>query len=756
MSSPHGPLRQLDLEIGSEKDATHCIVTFAVPDQHPILLWKILIENRGSQPIEVKEIELLSAGYIYRRRAGPMGRINFPVRGLRRPDLAEGARLESPGNNLAFFSNGWQSWSFTGRYLAKDRYRQTHLGFIRSPMVKNASTPHPGRSGVFTSDMFGVLGELNYRNGLLAGFLSQKQQFGSLETWIGGDAPTLRLWASGDGAQLAPGRSMSTDWACVQFLHLDTPDPMSSYLEAVAREHGVALDGNQWGPSPTGWCSWYQFSTEQNIGILSAEDISRNLDVMQVLKPELPFEIIQIDDGFESQVGDWFNFNESFPDGVTRLARDIRAGGFQPGIWLAPFVAHPGSRLARGQPDWLLRNWLGLPINAGFSWRSLTRALDLTHPDVIPYIQDVVHAAVSEWEFNYLKLDYLYAAALSGCHKDATLTRAQVLRAGLEGIRNAAGKDTFLLGCGCPLGPAIGLVDGMRVSADTAKRWRTSFSGFEFFIKDEPSTPSAFNAVHNSLTRSVLHRRWWINDPDCLLLRLETNLTQAEVETIASVIALTGGSMLLSDHLPDLPPERLRIAMKLLPLIGKRPYILDWFDSSTPERVQLDLAGPVGMWHLLALFNWKDVPQDMHVNLGDCYLESLGELYAREFWSGEIQIIQSDQSSIGQISVKQVSPHGVRLFALRPRRPHSPQYLGSDLHISQGLEVIDWQTFADGFHLRIQRPGRAHGRIELATPRLIAAALLDGTPIHWGERYAGRYIFDLKFIQETSLEITYQ
>jgi alpha-galactosidase len=368
----------------------------------------------------------------------------------------------------------------------------------------------------------------------------------------------------------------------------------------------------------------------------------------------------------------------------------------------------------------------------------------------------VIRTAVDEWGFSYLKLDFLYTASLSGRYRDATRTRAQVMRAGLEAVREAAGEDTFLLGCGCPLGSAVGLVDAMRVGADTARRWKSSYKGISFYIQDEPSFPSAFNAVQSSLVRSNLHRRWWINDPDCLLLRPGTQLTQVEVQTIASVIALTGGSLLLSDHLPELPPERRQIAASLLPLIGKRPFILDWFDSLTPQRVQLDLEGPQGGWHLIGLFNWQDEVQDLTLRQGDFYLKGSGEMYAREFWSGETFILPDELDSPEGLTLEKVPPHGVVLFALQPRRKYRPQYLGGDLHISQGLEVTDWQPNEESLRLTLARPGRAHGRIDLAIPNPIESARLEGVPVPWEILGEDRYSFELEFEQRASLEINYR
>ncbi len=657
--------------------------------------------------------------------------------------------------NLAFFSNGWQSWSRSGSYNTNDRYLQTHLGFLRAPLVKNAQTPHSRRPGLFASDMYGVLGDRKSRNGLLFGFLSQLHHFGSLETWLGGSTPALRLWANGDGAQLNPGERIDTDWACMQYLHLDNPDPLAPYLDAVAREHNLNQSDGWRAASPSGWCSWYQFSGEDYIGRLTADDIKDNLNALHKMRDQLPLEIIQIDDGFETQVGDWYSFNQGFEDGLIPLANEIRQMDFTPGLWLAPFILHPKSKLSTLHPDWLLRNRYGRPVNAGFLWNSFAQALDLTHPNALSYVHDVIQSATHEWGFPYLKLDFLYAAALPGRYRDPTKTRAQVLRSGLEEVRMAAGDDAFLLGCGCPIGPAIGIVDSMRIGADTARRWWPSFRGFESILKEEVSFPSAYNAVHNALSRSDLHKRWWINDPDCLLLRPETQLTQAEVETIASVVSLTGGSLMLSDHIPNLPPERLRIAESLLPLIGKRPYILDWFDSSTPERVQLNLKGPTGTWYLIAIFNWEDNPRKMALQLNDFFIQETGEFYGRDFWTGDMYLIPSETTSSRELTFEQVAPHGTLLFALRPRYPFSPQYLGSDLHISQGLEVVDWQPSDGSLNLTLERPGLSQGQIEIAVPHSIDSASLNDSPVNWTARASGRYTFDVEFNKEARIEIKY-
>ncbi|CAE8626853.1 unnamed protein product, partial [Polarella glacialis] len=94
----------------------------------------------------------------------------------------------------------------------------------------------------------------------------------------------------------------------------------------------------------------------------------------------------------------------------------------------------------------------------------------------------------------------------------------------------AAGSSTFVLGCGAPLGPCVGLADAMRISADTAEHWLPKGPDLPgtrwFFAKDQTNLPSARNMVRNTFARMPMHGSLWINDPDCLILRDEVPLQE--------------------------------------------------------------------------------------------------------------------------------------------------------------------------------------------------------------------------------------
>ena len=103
------------------------------------------------------------------------------------------------------------------------------------------------------------------------------------------------------------------------------------------------------GDPPRVWCSWYSLYTAIDERILH-----RLIDQVA----GMPFEVFQVDDGWQAAIGDW-EANGKFSSGMEALAARIRGAGFVPGLWLAPLLAVPSSRLHREHPEWLLRDGKG-------------------------------------------------------------------------------------------------------------------------------------------------------------------------------------------------------------------------------------------------------------------------------------------------------------------------------------------------------------------------------------------------------------
>lgn len=498
-------------------------------------------------------------------------------------------------------------------------------------------------------------------------------------------------------------------------------------------------------PTPhSGWCSWYYYYKD-----ISGAAIHRNLKAANTFSESLPLELFQIDDGFQSRVGDWLSYNQKFPEGVAPLAEEIKSYNFIPGLWLAPFILHPNSRTAKEHPDWLLKTKNGRLARAGFVWNSLGAALDLTVPEAMDYVSTVIDTAVNQWGFPYLKLDFLYAAALKCRYRDDRYTRAQVLRRGMEIVRKAAGSDTFLLGCGAPLGSVLGFVQAMRISADVSGNWEPAFFGVSFPFRDEPHMPSARNSIQNILTRAPLHNKWWVNDPDCLLVRSDSQLSLTEVRSLATAIALTGGSVLLSDDMTQLPKERIKLAASLLPPINQRAEVLDWIDENTPRKLRLDLKSAVGNWSLLAFFNWMDNETGVKINFSDFHL--INEiLCVRSFWDNKCSIAKRENGLFSGI----ILAHGAVLLAVRDFDEHKNQYLGSSFHVSQGHEISSWHTSDDSVQFTLNPGKKTSGYLDLFLIDAPIRAVMDRRPIKWQPLNSGIYRFFIPDVRQTDIKIS--
>jgi alpha-galactosidase len=427
----------------------------------------------------------------------------------------------SPGRVL---EHGWQSWSVVRTCDPTDvRPERRHMpGWRRSMYLLDGR----GAGHLVAGDQVLVDDEG------VTGFLGARHCFGTVVAQPEGG---LVAWALLDGVAIRPGESRPLDW-----LWLAAGDPGAAYAE-YARRWGEEASARATTPAPFGWCSWYRFGNA-----VTPDDVRRQLLPAQAHH----LDVVQIDDGWQAQIGDWQSFSPEWRDGVAPLADEIRGAGMRAGIWKAPFLVAETSEVVTSRPDWLLRDHRGRPVRAmdhAGLWGGWAVALDTTHPEVLDHLR-ATYGGLREQGFDVHKLDFLYAGALPGRRHDRSATRAQALRRGLDAIRSTLGDDAFLLGCGSPLGPAVGIVDAMRVSPDTAVWWTqpADVAGLE------EATSSAANALRRSLLRAPLHRRLWINDPDCLILRhpLETRTVEQRL-LVLETVARTGCYTTLSDDLDD-------------------------------------------------------------------------------------------------------------------------------------------------------------------------------------------------------------
>jgi hypothetical protein len=551
----------------------HIVITFAVPIEtdtkyDPPLLWKVQLPPRygegSSSAVMLDTITVLDGSV----------------------DLKESATHA--------YIQGYQSWSFTGSIWKGEPQpkpampnvfsRAFNLGatlpdppttIISSAAASSSSSRkgagHSKRDPPFyQSDFFTCIstgrGELMDENGgpaLLCGWLSQHEQLGLIG--MDKDLSKITMHAS-HHAQTANG-GVQTDWAYGQLVspHHYDEEPMVHFLHATAAFNQAKPLQN--GPLLTGWCSWYHYY--ENI---SEENLRSNFAKLATMKNKVPTNVAVVDDGYMKAWGDWDDFKPTKFDDMGVVSRDIQANGMRPGIWLAPFACDKHSKIAKRHPEWIIRNDRGKPANSS-NCGKFFYGLDATNPHVREHVYESIRRAVQDWGFQVLKIDFLYAACLEGNGKyDMTMTRAQAMHLALKTIREAAGPDVFLIGCGCPMGSGIGYADGMRISADTGPTW---YPALPLPKWDQSTLPALRAMIRNSMSRAPFGHRWWHNDPDCLLLGETTSLTDEEVASAATIIAMTCGMMLLSDDLTKVSIARMRILTKIFPMTGVTASVLD-------------------------------------------------------------------------------------------------------------------------------------------------------------------------------------
>ncbi|MGW4872332.1 glycoside hydrolase family 36 protein [Streptomyces chartreusis] len=411
---------------------------------------------------------------------------------------------------------GWQSWSPSGTYALGDSpYRPTNDNWATVCYRPGVTAPE----GTFQGE------------GLLA-----------LDP---GDGSPVRLWAATDPVREVPSIRLAVTDDAVAEVTADGPvkEWTGADVQSVLGDWADSLQLPAPRPAPTVWCSWYEYFTA-----VTEDDIHENLRAMDTL--DLPVDVVQIDDGYQKALGDWLTLSGRFRSRAG-IADAIRARGRRAGIWTAPFLVDPASDLAAEHPEWLVRAEDGDFTHAGRNWGHDLRVLDTTHPGAAAYLTEVFRTLRAEG-YDYFKVDFLYAGALDGVRHDTETDALTAYRDGIRLIREAIGADAYLLGCGAPTLPSLGLFDAMRVSPDTAPHRRPE--------ADDHSQPGQDPAEFTGAGRQWQHGRLWINDPDCLMARpaVETR------ERWAAHVEATGGLMASSDRLLSLDEWGVATTRRLL------------------------------------------------------------------------------------------------------------------------------------------------------------------------------------------------
>lgn len=431
--------------------------------------------------------------------------------------------------------------------------------------------------------------------------------------------------------------------------------------------------------APTGWMSWNVYFDKA-----TAED---NLAEARIGKKFLqPFgcEIWSIESWQGNSdalpVSNFYNLGlevneKQFPEGMKKLADDIRALGFKPGLWTAPFGTG-SDEFYNAHKDWFLHDANGAPMQ---TWNG-KYTIDPSNDEVVDWLRHIHDVAAHEWGFEFFKIDGMSGSGPGYC---AHFFERPEVRAAfknpnvvapfercVKALREGIGDDRIFLACqGHFTGPEARYADAARTGADIVSPNQP--------VKWENVMQQAGRTLNQVFVNNIV----FYSDPDTLLVR---DLPTEEARVTTTIVALPGQQTFFGDFLGKLAPEQMKLLQQTLPVCDVRPNALYPYFSNLPVW-DLKVSRPFADWDVVALFNWSDKEEEIGCSLEEIGAEP-GDYLAYEFWTNTLLAPVTDE-------LKTTVPgRAVRLVALHKNRG-VPQFLSSDRHVTQGavdLKDVEW------------------------------------------------------------------
>ena len=580
-------------------------------------------------------------------------------------------------------------------------------------MLSDQAVPLPEANGPF-SEATMVCDKSG--SGFLVGPTGPPEAFGVVEVRKG----NVQAYSQMDGVLVRSGESRKGEQLVLAF---GTPrETTGLWTKWVAATHGARLNK---GPI-YGWCSWYDRTTKI--------DEAHVRDVLKTLSDNpnvFGKGILQIDDGYQIMDGNWKG-NQKFPSGMAKVAADIRAKGWTPGVWFAPLMINPEHPWMKANPDAIQKNAQGIssfmnpnPFHPdGANW------IVPDHPESKKFLFNIIKDARDNG-YGYIKIDF---NGIGSRFHDPTKTRLQIFRELYTLYRQAAGEDMYILSClGAPTRGVIGFVDAARVGPD--------------------SHPAHFEwCLHSVLRFQIFDNVWWQNDPDVSYLAKELpsrvvgkTQTEAMWRTWHNIVTLVGGTAMNSEPLntPD-AREAWRMAEIMRPASAEPATLLTL--GASPQNTAFGFTakrpyGNFGVWNLYNVSESIKSPHDKHDNhakpsepkpakaltldFATAGLPTGTECAVFDFW--ENKVIARAKDSYTTAPLENVASALVRIT---PLTGDGPLLVGSNLHLSMGAtEIADIKVSSDAVEVVLTDAGAQDGSLTFHSKRPLAAGSAENCKI---------------------------
>jgi alpha-galactosidase len=414
----------------------------------------------------------------------------------------------------------------------------------------------------------------------------------------------------------------------------------------------------------TGFTTWYNFYNriDENL-VLRLIDGYRNT----------PMDVFQIDDGWQRAVGDWVE-NEKFAGGMGRIARAIRDAGFQAGIWLSPFVCQHGSE-AFGR--------LKKRVVAGFNpmWAGWRRPFFYRYDPEDDELRRLFDRVLDQWGFNFVKLDFLYAAGLG----DEESSAGERMAAAAEKIARAVNGRAKILACGLPCQAVGPVFDYWRMGPDVGPTVDLKIGRF---LRNRERI-STLNSLRNVVVRTKLRLDGRVgHDPDVFILRTYNTRLPDELRYSNFLINVICGDLVFTSD----EPARYSPNLRRFHALHFPHRSLTHYDYVMPEN---DVYGLSFAKNGVEYAAWLNLTRrTVKVRLGDERRESVRNFASlRRYFPAPHPLTEGfdDGGRLTTIPVVPktndeltLPPFATRVFVVF--RPETGVFVGGDGHVLPGCE----------------------------------------------------------------------
>lgn len=543
------------------------------------------------------------------------------------------------------------------------------------------------RGGCSTGDHIAADPSMVFKNdkdesqqALFVGVFGQIEHLSEVRLYPAGDElGSLKVICEFDGVLVEKGEVRSTHWLLF-YRTKDEYGAMQRFAELLAAEHNVPHP-----PQPSSsYCNWYFYGLTMN-----QEDVEAELEDLK--ENPVRFRVFVLDNGWMDYFGTW-NANHRFPKGMKHAADTIKAAGYVPGMWTAPFIVMKDSPIVKEHPELLARDCEGEMIPYSYQGPACV-VMDPSSPYAKEYFKEFF-GRLKNWGFTYHKFDFLRAIPNGKGIRfyDPKLTRAQAYRLGMKLIRESLG-DAYILACGGLYEAGIGLVDGQRSGCDVVSSWR--------FINYTENRKTAQISDKQNIFRNFFNRLWH-TDPDALMIRLRQerfrpeeirehltygDYTDEEAFTQLVCQYLAGGNVTIAERFPELQESRRAMLRHLFPVVGAPAVPLDMGAPNCPTTFLTKVKSPCSAmkdWWTLTVVNWETEAVAREIKLpadrlpGDVKKWAVFEFREQKF----IGLLNA-----GEALRVELPAHGTRLFRLTPWTGDMPVIVGTNQHITGGCEL---------------------------------------------------------------------